>query len=137
MSSITTYAHPFKQGVMNLLEQHFAPEIASRFKLSFEAETFNPKASIHVWNQVRDDKMVMEVYYNTGTTLEYVCDLYSWESKARTESQLLRMITDRVKDGKFGLNWLEDATGRISEIVTSGKLETFDQTPVLKGGEDL
>lgn len=124
MSTITTYAHPFKQGVMSLIEKHFAPEIAKNFKLSFEAETFNVKASEHIFRQVRDDKMVMEVYYNTGHALEYVCDLFSWESKKRTEAQLLRMITDKVKDGKFGDNWTEGANGRISEIVTSGKLET-------------
>lgn len=137
MSLIQTYAHPFKQGVMNIIEKHFASEIAGRFKLSFEAETFNPKASVHVWRQVKDNNLVMEVYYNTGSTLEYVCDLYSWESKPRTEAHLLRMITDRVKDGKFGSNWLEDSTGRISEIVTSGKLETPDDPLLVKGGEDL
>lgn len=129
-TNIITYSHPFKQGVMGILETHFAPDIASRFRLSFEHETFNKDASPHIHRQIKDNMFVMEVYYDTGRSLEYVCDLYSWESKARTQAQLLRMITDKVKDGKFGQDW-EEKDGRISKIVASGKLETPDDPIII------
>lgn len=129
MSNLTTYSHPFKQGIMGILEQHFATEIVARFNLAFEAETFKKTESPHIWRQVKDDKLVLEVYYNTGATIEYVCDVYSWESRKKTEAHLLRYITDCIKAGKFGQNWEQNSTGRISEVVASGKLETIDDTP--------
>lgn len=130
MSNITTYAHPFKQGVINLLGQHFAPEIVKNFKLAFESETFDKKIAQNILNQIRDDKLVMEVYYTTDKSLEYVCDLFSWETKLNTELRLLRYITDAIRAGKFGSKWLQNNDGRISEGIVSGKHET----PEEKGG---
>jgi hypothetical protein len=60
---------------------------------------------------------------------EYICDVYPWESKLRTEHHLLRYITDKVKAGKIGKDWVEQTPGGrigVSNIVLGGKYETTE-----------
>lgn len=124
------WIHPFKQGVYDLLRRHFSDKVVKNFSLIFEKEMFNPKEDKNLWKQLKNNNLVMEVYYKTGYEIsEYICDLYGWESKARTEYRLLKYITDKVKAGKIGKDWIQegDKLG-ISKDVLSGKFET-------KGGD--
>lgn len=122
MANITL--HPFKEGVRNLLRKHFGEEIVKNFLLEFEINIYNPKEAINIWNQKKDNNLIMEVRYKTTPeTSEYICDLYSWETKAQTEVKLLKYITDKFKTGQIGKDWTEKE-GRISATVTTGKYET-------------
>lgn len=124
MSNI--WLHPFKVGIYGILNHHFDESIVKNFILNFETEIYNPKESIHVWKQKKDNNLVMEVRYKTGPeTSEYICDVYSWEARKRTEAHLLTYITDKVKAGKFGSDWVEKGSKLgVSEIIKSGKLQT-------------
>lgn len=115
------FTHPLRDGVTLILEQHFAPEIVKRFQLIFEAQVFTAE---NILNQIRQDNVALEVYYDTGETTEYICDVWSWMKPKQAEAHLLRHITDAAKVGKIGKNWVAHHDGRISETVASGKLET-------------
>lgn len=120
------WLHPFKEGVYSILRQHFDDSIIKNFVLNFETEIFNPRESIHVWKQKKDNNLVMEVRYRVGEGLtEYICDVVSWESKKRTEAHLLTYITDKVKAGKIGNDWVQVGSKLgVSEVIKSGDLET-------------
>lgn len=119
--------HPFRAGVQRLIDQHFAPEVAGRFVLMFEAEAFN-KESPNIVNQLRDDTPILQLYYQKpGGLTEFVCDLYPWEPQPATEARLLRYVTDAVKSGKFGADWEEGKDGRINAGVLSGQFGTADE----------
>lgn len=120
------WLHPFKEGVYSILRQHFDDSIIKNFVLNFETEIFNPRESIHVWKQKKDNNLVMEVRYRVGKGLtEYICDVVSWESRKRTEAHLLTYITDKVKAGKIGNDWIQVGSKLgVSEIIKSGDLET-------------
>lgn len=117
--------HPFRRGVMRILEENFSPKIASKFLLEFEVNLYNDDTNKNIQNQKRDQNYVLEVRYKTGEgTSEYICDVYSWESRAKTEYRLLKYITDKVKDGKIGQDWVLDPGKGVSEDISSGKHET-------------
>lgn len=108
-----------------LLEKHFAPEITKNFLLEFEANVFNRKEAENIWKQVKDENLILEVRYKDGDLLEYICDVYSWETRERTEAHLLRYITDCYKSGKIGKDWIEkDGKLRVSPVIQSGELQT-------------
>ncbi len=115
--------HPFKEGVRNLLRKHFTDSIAERFVLILEAEIFQGK---NIKKQLTDDKIIMEVHFSNGITTEYICDVYGWQEKAATEARLLRYITDAIRAGKIGKDWIE-VKGKISDDIRSGKFETPDE----------
>jgi len=116
--------HPFKDGVRQILNQHFHESIAKRFVLIFEATIFN-KESINIWNQLKHDQPILEVRYNQDDVrTEYICDLYPWEKRDRTEAHLLRFITDAVKSGKIGKDWDLGEDGKMSRVIKSGELIT-------------
>ncbi len=119
--------HPFREGILGLLRHHFAESIVKNFVLSFEAETFSAYSE-NIWRQLKDRNYILEVRYKKpdGAT-EYICDVYSWERKARTEAHLLRHITDKVKIGAIGKNWNWNGK-RVSTDIVSGKYET----PIVK-----
>lgn len=120
--------HPFKVGIMSILMQHFAPSITKNFSFILELEKFilDEKRTPNLIRQKNDQNFVCEVYYtNPSGLMEFVCDLYSWETKGRTEAHLLRMITDKYKTGVIGKDWFEK-DGQLSADVTSGKYETPD-----------
>jgi hypothetical protein len=123
------YQHPFKEGIYGLLHKHFSDVIVENFNLIFEKEVFNPKEDKSVWGMSRDNRIVMEVYYRTGKeTSEFICDLYGWESKANTEYRLLKYISDKVRVGVIGKDWVE-FHGKINanpSIITS-KNETTNK----------
>lgn len=127
------FTHPLRDGVTLILEKHFAPEIVKRFKLIFEANAFHGQ---NIVNQIRNDKVALEVYYQEGDATEYICDVWSYMNTKQAEYHLLNRITDAWKAKKIGKNWnldTGDEHGRVSEIVASGQLETVD--PLEKGGE--
>lgn len=115
------YTHPLRDGVKLILEKHFAPEIVKKFKLIFEAQAFQGE---NIFNQINNNNLALEVYYEEKDSTEFVCDIWSSMDKRQAEAHLLRHITDAAKAGKIGKNWTADDKGRISEDVTSGKFET-------------
>jgi hypothetical protein len=118
--------HPFKLGIKRILCKHFSPSIVSNFDLIFEVEKYvlDKVRTANLLKQMKDQNFVCEVYYkNPSGLLEFICDLFSWETEGRTEAHLLKMITDKFKTGKIGRDWMEDK-GMISKDVTSGKFET-------------
>jgi len=117
------FTHPLREGVKLILEKHFAPEIVDRFKLIFEAQSFQGQ---NIINQIRDNKVAMEVYYDTGKSTEYITDVWSDQSHKEVEAHLLRFITDAVKAGKLGSDWVERRDGRLSLDISSGKHQTPD-----------
>lgn len=120
------YQHPLKEGVLKILDTHFAPEIVKNFKLIFEAQSFQGE---NIYKQLKDEKLCLEVYYEDTDGTNYVCDIWSWMDPKQAEVALLKGITDKWKDGKIGKNWNvygTDAKGRISISVTSGEHETPD-----------
>jgi len=122
--------HPFKEGVKALINKHFASEIARNFMLIFEWEKYNPKISKNTWKQKKDNMPIMEVYYTMDSGLtQYICDLFPWDSKPKTEARLLRYITDKAKIGQLGADWDEMPDGRIGKAVTEGKFETLITDP--------
>lgn len=128
------FTHPLRDGVTLILEKHFAPSIVKNFKLIFEAQAF---AGQNIKNQLKNDKLALEVYYQEGDSTEYICDVWSYMNTKQVEYHLLNRITDAWKAKKIGKNWdLDKANeyGQISEIVTSGKLETIDPLDK-RGGE--
>lgn len=120
------WLHPFKEGILSILRKHFDDSIVKRFILNFETEIYNPRESIHVWRQKKDNNLILEVRYRTGEVIsEYICDVYSWESRKATEHHLLQYITDKVKAGKFGQDWIEMGSKLgVSDVIKSGKFET-------------
>lgn len=120
--------HPFKEGIYSILKQHFDDSIVKKFRLDFEIDVFNPNYAENVWKQKKDNNLILEVrYVKPDGTTEFICDVYSWESKAKTTAHLLRHITDKVKSGAIGKDWFEQ-NGKIaiSEDIVAGKLETPD-----------
>jgi len=119
------YLHPFKEGVRNLLRKHFSEEIVKRFLLEFEVSIYNPNFAENVWRQKKDGNLVLEVRYKTKRGSEFICDLYSWESRAATEAKLLRYITDAYKAGKIGTDWQEKGGGiGVNREILSGEYAT-------------
>ena len=113
--------HPFKEGVRQLLRQHFDESIVKRFSFALEVERFDTP---NTRNQLKDQRYILEVYYNQPSGLiEFICDLQSWISKEQTEYELLRHITDKVKAGTIGKDWV-DKKDKISADIKSGKHET-------------
>lgn len=99
----------FKKGIQGLLDKHFHPSIAKQFVLEYEAKIFNADNNKSIRAQLRDKNFVLEVRYkNNDITTEFICDVYSWESRERTEAHLLRYITDKYKAGKIGKDWVTD-----------------------------
>lgn len=112
--------HPFKQAVRVMLRQYFDDVIVSRFDLIFEAEKIAKLESKHIYNQVKDDNLILEVYYIENGISVYICDIFSWMDAKQTNFKLLRYITDKHKSGAIGKDWSE-GKGGISAEVTSGK----------------
>lgn len=127
MSKIIT--HPFREGVLNLLKQHFSDDIIKNFILTFEAETFNTNYLEDVWRQKRNNEFVMEIRYrNPDESMEFICDVYSWDTRSYTEHLLLNRISDAFKAGKIGKDWM--AQGEkigINKGIISGMYETPDE----------
>ena len=122
--------HPFKTAVRVMLRQYFDDNVIANFDLIFEAEKIAKLESKHIFKQLEDDKLIMEVYYNENGINVYICDIFSWMDRKQTEYKLLRYITDKFKAGAIGKNWSE-GKGGISLEVTSGKHETpLDPTEV-------
>lgn len=122
------YLHPFKEAIRAMLRYHFHEDIAKRFWLEFEVNIYND-FSEPIWKQKRDQNLVLEVYYMANEAKEFICDLYSWESKAQVEHKLLQYITDKYKSGKIGQDWImEGGEIRINPDILSGKHETPDDT---------
>jgi hypothetical protein len=118
--------HPFKEGILSILHQHFEDRIVKNFILVFEGQIYNKFSSKNIWQQLKDDCPVLEVRYKTSDeTSEYICDVYPWASKKETEYRLLQYITDKAKTGKIGKDWVEHM-GRIgiSNVVLSGEYGT-------------
>lgn len=118
------FTHPLRDGTTQILEKHFAPEIVKRFKMEFEANIFQGQ---NIKNQILNDKVAMEVYFDENGTANYICDVWSWMSPSQVEAHLLKMITDKARTGVIGKNWTSKDGKRISEDVTSGKYETPDK----------
>jgi hypothetical protein len=116
--------HPLRQGVTQILEQHFAPELVKRFKLEFEANMFQGE---HMWKQKKDQVLCLEVRYEAPEGTNFICDVWSYWTKQQTEAHLLRMITDKVRAGEMGKDWEIDNQGRFSMAIASGKYETPDE----------
>lgn len=120
--------HPFKIAVREMLYKHMDPELAGRFVFEYEAEKYNLDNNKSIQNQRRDGNFIMEVWYKNaqGLVSEFVCDLYSWESASQCEARLLRGITDKVKVGKLGQDWMEGKGGvlKFNPEITLGKYET-------------
>lgn len=115
--------HGFKVWVDQVINKHFASNIAKRFYGVLEVEKYNTK-NLNILKQLKDSKFVMEVYYTQPSGIHvYICDLFSDWSKQQIELHLLRMITDKVKTNQIGTDW-ENKDGRVSQIVNSGKLQT-------------
>lgn len=120
--------HPFKVAVRNMLEDHFAPDLSRRFVFEYEAKKYNMDNNQEIRKQVKDENFIMEVWYQQkdGLVSEFICDLYSWETKKQCEARLLRGITDKARVGKIGLDWGEKGgVIGISQDVLSGKHETI------------
>jgi hypothetical protein len=120
MSLITE--HPFKQGVRRILKQHFPDEIANRFKLVFETESYTDDV-LSIWKQKKTDTLIMQVFYDENDLSTYICDIFSWMSPKQSEYKLLRYITDKFKAGEIGKNWVFQKNS-ISKDFKSGKYET-------------
>lgn len=119
--------HPFKIGIRSILLKHFPPSIVSEFSLIFEAEKYaagNPMTQ-NIAKQRMDGMYVCEVYYNERGIEKFVCDLNSWWSKRQVEYALLNFITDKLKTGVIGKDWVE-TKGKVSKDITSSKFETPD-----------
>lgn len=123
MSAIRLTYHPLREGVMNIIEKHFSPEIAKRFVMELEYN-LHSRDYKDIWNQGNNQSHVLDVRYkNPDGTVEFVTDISSQWNKKIAEAHLLRMITDKVKDGKIGHDWVEK-DGRLSTEITSGEFET-------------
>lgn len=129
MTKIWLGDHAFKKAIEALIRQHFTDSIAKNFEFIFEVDMFNKDANPNLQKQLKDNSLILEVRYKSSKdTVEYVCDVYSWESRAQTEYRLLQGITDKVRDGKLGKDWHEEG-GRIgvSNEILSGKYETIGE----------
>lgn len=125
-SSKGLIVHPVRRGVIDILEKHFSPEIVKRFVMEFEGN-FLSRDYKDVWAQKKYNVHYLEIRYVLDSGLhEYVCDINTGMTKKRAEAHLLRMITDKVADGKFGADWIEE-NGRISLDITSRKYETHEE----------
>lgn len=119
-----------REGVASMLKHHFGESIAKRFILSFEVDIYHDDNK-NIWKQKKDNNYIMEVRYKTGEdTSEYLCDLYSWETPQMIEAKLLRYITDKYKAKLIGQDWvLKNGRMEVSDVITSGKYETKDDSP--------
>ncbi len=124
MSIFLPPTEEFRRGVKGIIEQHFAPSIAEKFVLEYEANLYNADKNKNIQAQMKDKNFVIEVRYRTSDiTSEYVCDVASWWSRGRVEYTLLKYITDKAVKGKIGRDWVEK-NGKISLEVLSGKHQT-------------
>jgi hypothetical protein len=115
------FTHPFRDGVKDLLGQHFHESVVGRFRLVLERNIYDTKSVFDMYN---NNRVVMEVHYENPNGLsEFICDLNGWESKALTTRKLLTAITDAYKAGRIGMDWSE-RSGKISREVSSGKHTT-------------
>jgi hypothetical protein len=126
MNRDTLMLHPFRKGVMLILDRHFAPNLAKRFSLNMEAFVYDKYADKSIYAQLKSDNHIMEVYYhNPDGTREFICDLQQNMRPQQCEVFLLRHITDKVKVGAIGRDWAEQG-GRlaISKDILESKYET-------------
>lgn len=120
--------HAFKVWVDGIINKHFTPSIAKRFYGVFEVEKYH-KGSTNIARQLKDQKYIMEVYYTNPSGIhQYICDLFSEWPKEYIESQLLRYITDKFKNGEIGQDW-QEKDGKVDQGVLVGTYET--KTPVI------
>lgn len=129
---VKIYTHPFREGVKELLRKHLAEKIVDRFDFIFETELYDKWEDKFIWAQEKQDQLILQVFYREITdkdeNLEFICDVYSWESKSQTEKRLLRAITDKYKAGQIGLDWIESGSMiNVSGEISSGKHETPDE----------
>jgi hypothetical protein len=122
------FVHPFKEGILGILNQYFSPSIVKNFKLDFEVDLYN-NLNPNIQRQKKDNNYKLEVSYKTGPdTAEYICDVFSWESKTQTELRLLQFITDKYKAKTIGKDWAEkDGRIMVGKEVLSGKHATKDE----------
>lgn len=124
MSIYVPPTEAFRKGVKSIIEEHFAPSIAKKFLLEYEANIYNADMNKNIQNQLKDKNFILEVRYVTSPySTEYICDVCSWWPKKQVEYQLLRYITDKAVKGKIGKDWVEK-NGKISLDVLSGKHQT-------------
>lgn len=120
------YQHPFKVGIMGIINDHLEPRIAINFVLTFENEIYS-KDLLSIYKQNKSDRLVLEVAFRKPSGFfEHICDVYSWENRKQTEYRLLRGITDKIKAGKIGQDWTEKDL-KISNQIKTGKYETPDE----------
>jgi hypothetical protein len=62
--------HPFKEGILSILRQHFEDRIVSNFILIFEGQMYDKFANKNIWKQLKDDCPILEVRYKTGGGIE-------------------------------------------------------------------
>ena len=124
MSRIWLANHPMKGYVVQILKKYFSNKIVDRFMFMFEAELYDNQ---NTFNQLRDDKLIMEVRYKNRDTSEYICDVFSFMTKEQIEYKLLKYITDTYKAGKIGKDWVEQKGKLVSNEILSGKHETPDE----------
>lgn len=124
MSRIWLANHPMKGYVVQILKKYFSNKIVDRFMFMFEAELYDNQ---NTFNQLRDDKLIMEVRYKNRDTSEYICDVFSFMTKEQIEYKLLKYITDAYKAGKIGKDWVEQKGKLVSNEILSGKHETPDE----------
>lgn len=122
--------HPFKEGIKRILEQHFYSLVADKFVLVMEKQLYDTE---DVYKMLKNNLIVVEVHYQEGDTKEFVCDLYGWESKKRTEARLLTGISDAFKAGKFGSDWKKKGKKIGEEILARQLLKDIEVFP--KQGE--
>lgn len=122
--------HPFKQGLIAIIYDHFASHIAKRFEIYLEVELYNPdhKLGQNLRNQIKAEQYIAEIHYrHPSGIITYICDIDSWWSKKQCEYALLKFITDKARAGEIGQDWTEADLKNISKDITSGKYETPDE----------
>lgn len=112
MSGTKIYQHPFKEGILSILENHFPSVITKRFVLVFEEQLYNKAEVKSIWGQSKTGVLTLEVYYKEkDETSEFICEIFSWESKKDAEIKLLQAIRDKLKAGVIGKDWVLQKKG--------------------------
>lgn len=125
--------HPFIEAIQDILLSFLPEEIVKRFRIDLEVDVYNKELEPMRY-QKENQKFVAEVRYREGEGLEYICELYSWESKDATTVRLLQFITDKYKTKKIGKDWILHTDNTIQ----LGKYESPDAEvvkPVIKGDQ--
>lgn len=118
--------HPFREGIMRIISKHCSPQLSKRFILSFESEVYNKDYDESLWKAVKDGNMILECRYTKSNGLtEYICDFLITDSPAKCEAKFLRYVTDKVKAGAMGEDWIFfQEKFDVSHDISSGKHET-------------